>query len=348
MAVPQQRNPEATRDALERWLTITSGAAASVSNVRGPAATGYSHETVIFDTANETLVARVEPTTHNVFLDPVFMHEYRVMDALSRHTSVRVPRIRAFEEDRSWLGAPFFVMEHVEGVIPPDNPPYTFGGWMAEAPPEDQARAWWSGIEAMAEVHATDWHALGLEYLARGVSGELAYAERMFEWASRDGDIPVARAALEWLQRHLPEEPAQPALCWGDSRLGNQIFRSFECVALLDWEMATVADPELDLGWWLYFDRVFAEGLGVTRPAGFPSHAETIARYESLTGRTVRHVEWHEVFAGFRFAYIMLRIGAMMKLYGELPPDSDFGTNNFATDMLVRVLDEVAPVPAGE
>jgi aminoglycoside phosphotransferase (APT) family kinase protein len=340
------RDPERTRGALEAWLARALSPA-DVTNIRGPAATGYSHETIIFDAGDRSLVARVEPTTHSLFLDADFSKEWRILRALS-DTDVKAPRVLAFESDRSYFGAPFFVMEHVRGEIPPDNPPYTFGGWLAEATPEQQARVWWSGFDAMIDVHVCDWKPFDfLVRTAPGFDDELDYYRRNFVWTTQDKDLPIARAALHWLIANRSSViEGKPALCWGDSRLGNQIFDDFECAALLDWEMAAISDPEQDLAWWLYFDRFFSDGLGVPRPAGFPPPDETVAHYEDRTGRIVRNLGYYTVFAAFRFAVVMLRLGTFQKTTGELPPDSDFDVDNFATTLLARVLDEVAAVPA--
>ena len=76
--------------------------------------------------------------------------------------------------------------------------------------------------------------------------------------------------------------------------------------------MASLAQPEMDLGWWLYFDRQFSEGLGVPRPAGFGSHEETIERYSELMGRPMQDIFFYEVFSGFRFAVVMYRLSDLV------------------------------------
>jgi aminoglycoside phosphotransferase (APT) family kinase protein len=351
--VPPQRDPEVTRARLLDWFRDRNPGAdeVSVSDPDGPAATGYSHETLIFDAGwtvageriERRLVARVKPSTHSIFLEDRFEDEYRLAETLSGHTDVPVPALVGYEPDSAYFGAPFYVMEAVEGSIPSDNPPYTFGGWLLEAASEDQAAVWWSGLEAMAAVHRVDWRGLDLGFAARGApgpDGELEYYGRYLDWVRRDQPFPEAEDALDWLRANRPTEDGPLSLCWGDSRPGNQIFRDFRCVALLDWEMAAVADAAQDLAWWLYFDRLFSEGLGVPRPAGFPTHEETIVRHEELVGSPARNLGYYEVFAAFRFAAVMLRVSQMMILYQQLPPDSDFGTNSFAVQMLSKVLDE--------
>ena len=111
------------------------------------------------------LVARIAPTGHTVFLDPDFVGQARVMRAMAEHAAAPLPPVLGIEEDGALLGAPFVVMDRIDGVVPTDNPPFAAGGWLADAAPQDQERLWWSGIEAMAAVHRTDWGALGLGFL---------------------------------------------------------------------------------------------------------------------------------------------------------------------------------------
>ena len=132
-------------------------------------------------------------------------------------------------------------------------------------------------------------------------------------------------------------------LSWGDSRIGNIIWDDFECAAVLDWEMAGLGQPEMDLGWWLYFDLQFSDGLGVPRPAGFGSHEETIDHYAEVLGRPLRDLFFYEVFAGFRFAVVMARLADLLVGSDTLPGDSDMATNNLATQLLAKMLDLPAP-----
>ena len=108
----------------------------------------------------QRLVVRVAPTKHLLFLDAEFSTQYRAMRALADGGSaVPLPRLGWYEEDPQYFGVPFFSMDHIEGQVPSDNIPYTMEGWVIEATPEQQERMWWSGIDALAAVHRTDWRA---------------------------------------------------------------------------------------------------------------------------------------------------------------------------------------------
>jgi aminoglycoside phosphotransferase (APT) family kinase protein len=350
-----QRDPDEVADALSRWLTTKLGPEArpQIHDVEAPASNGFSNETILCRATwkgpagdeDRRLVFRVAPTKHLLFLDAEFSTQYRVMKALAdAHSPVPLPPLGEFEEDTSWLGVPFFTMDRVEGDVPADNLPYTMEGWVLEATDAERQRMWWSGIDALAAIHRTEWQELGLDWLSDprrghpGLAQQLAYYREFLDWSAKGRPQPVAEATWDWLVTNQPEETGDLVLCWGDSRLGNIIWQDFTAAAVLDWEMATIGQPELDLGWWLYFDRQFSEGLSVPRPTGFPTRDETIERYSELLGRPMRHVEYYEVFAGFRFAVVMCRLTDLLIEGGMLEPDSDMGTNNLATQFTAQLL----------
>ena len=120
------------------------------------------------------LVVRVAPTTHLLFMDVQFSTQYRVMKALSDGTStVPLPMLGLVRGGPAVPGSPVLHHGHrcVEGQVPPDNIPYTMEGWVIEASPANQERMWWSGIEALAAVHRTDWRSAGLDWLNDKASG---------------------------------------------------------------------------------------------------------------------------------------------------------------------------------
>lgn len=355
-----QRDPAEVATILARWLStkVGAGAEVSITEVQAPASNGFSNETILCRThvtrdgvtEDKRLVVRVAPTKHLLFMNAAFDTQYKVMKAVADSRSgVPLPTLGYFEEDTSYLGVPFFTMEHVEGLVPADNLPYTMEGWVIEATPEQQATMWWSGIDALAAVHRTDWRAAGLDWLddpSRGKPGieqQLSYYRDFLDWAVKGVHVPVIESTWEWLVANRPEELGDVVLSWGDSRIGNVIWDDFRCAAVLDWEMASLGQPEMDLGWWLYFDRQFSEGLQVPRPAGFGSHEDTIARYAELMGRPMQNIFYYEVFSGFRFAVVMLRLSDLLMGSDILPNDSDMGTNNLATQLLAKMLE--LPVP---
>jgi len=356
-----QRDPDEVAAVLGRWLKTRAAhdGAIEVFDVQAPASNGFSNETILCRarttaggrTTERRLVVRVAPTKHFLFLDADFSAQYRVMRTLADgRTGIPLPTLGWYEEDPSYLGVPFFTMDHVEGKVPADNLPYTMEGWVLEGTPEQQATMWWSGIEALATVHRTDWRGLGMDWLhdpergRPGIVHEMSYYRDFLDWAGKGVRVPILESTWDWLVAHQPAEEGEVVLSWGDSRIGNMIWDDFRCVAVIDWEMASLGQPEMDLGWWLYFDRQFSSGLGVPRPPGFGTHEETIARYEELLGRPMRDIFFYEIFSGFRFAVVMLRLAELLVDNDALPQESDMGTNNLATQLLSTMLELPPPV----
>jgi len=356
MSLLQNRDPDDAARRLADWLRrrMPGVRDLAVFDVSAPPSTGFSNETLLFEARwredgeerSRGLVARVKATGFQVFRDYDVGRQYEVLRILGEATDVPVPRVFGHEDDPAALGAPFFVMERVAGDIPGDAPPYHLTGWMTEISPQSRASIWWSGIDAMARVHRVEWERLGLGFLETAGSAPTALErqlddyERYREWAAEGRPQPVTERGLAWLRAARPGRREPRALCWGDSRIGNMIFRDARCAAVLDWEMATIANPLQDLAWWLFFDRHHSEGCDAPRLPGFPGRDETIERWSRSTGFSANDLEYYEVFAAFRFAVIMIRVGQHLVAAGVLPPDSDFETNNTATRMLGQLLAE--------
>ena len=358
MPAPRGRDFEKTRELLAQWLRGRLPAARdlTVSALSGPAATGFSNDTLLFDVTYEAggrretraLVCRVEPTGFAVFPTYDVGLQYRVMDAL-RTTGVPVPAMFGLERDPALLGAPFFVMERVEGRIPSDNPTYHADGWLKEAPPAEQASVWESGVDVLAAIHRCDPAALGIDFLDAPAPGtdtvqwQLDFWRRYFDWVAKSRSFPTLEAGWQWLVAHRPAASQERGLCWGDARIGNMIFRDGRCVAVLDWEMATLGPATMDLGWFLLLDRHHHEATGMPRLVGLPSRAETIARWERGTGRRAQDVAYWEAFAAWRFAVILARIAAQLDHFELLPADSTFAQDNTASRLLATVMELPPP-----
>jgi aminoglycoside phosphotransferase (APT) family kinase protein len=351
---------EAEREAKQfaDWLAkrMPSAQALSVAPVLRSGATGFSSDTLLFDLAwrergaehRKALVVRRAPLGHRVFPAYDIPRQHRILRILAT-TDVPVPRTPWLEEDPAILGSPFFVMERIEGRIPTDNPPYHVGGWVTEIAPAERSALWWSGLDALASIHRLDWRALGLSFVdTPGAGGtpllrQLDDYERFLAWATQGERHPTCEPALTWLRANRPREEEPVGFCWGDARPGNMIFQDGRCVAVLDWEMATLGNPVQDLAWWLFLDRHHSEGLGAPRLAGFPSRSQTVERWEERTALSARHVDYYEIFAAFRFAVIMIRVAQGFIAAGALPRDARLATNNIVTQLLSKMLGLPAP-----
>lgn len=361
MTLATRIEPQEAQRKLTDWLRSRLEADdVEVSHVKVPSAGGMSAETVMFDIAwsdgdgahEQHAVARVEPVGNALFMNYDLEREAAVMSALGEHTDVPVPEILYREDDHSILGAPFFVMERVEGEVAEDDPPFTTEGWVLELDDEQRARMCDNGLRAMAAIHGADVDRLAIPRLDTGEGGDeldrqIAGWEEFFAWAADGKDHPTIEPALKWLNDNRPSELGPVRLSWGDARLGNLLVADDQSVAaVLDWEMVGLAPPEADLAWWLFLVRHHTEGVGAPLPGGFPSREATIARYEELTGHEPANLDYWEVFAGTRLAILVLRAAHLMIAAEQIPSDSLMGLVNPATNLLAGVLD--LPAPEGE
>jgi aminoglycoside phosphotransferase (APT) family kinase protein len=306
MALSNQTDPQQAERALTAWLAarLEDAEDVSVHDAVIPADAGLSTETILFQASwraggaehERQLVARVQPTGEAVFPSYDLEAEARVLGALGAHSGVPVPGVFAYEPDPAVLGAPFLVMDRLEGRVPSDDPPFTATGWVLELSAERQAEMYDNGLQVIASIHGVDHRQLGLDFLATrepgesGLDQQLGYWERTFAWAAAGDANPTITGALEWIREHRPDQPEPLVLNWGDARPGNLLYRDDASISgVLDWEMVCLASPEMDLGWWLFLLRHHTEGIGAPMPAGFPSREEAIARYEQLTGHDVRY-----------------------------------------------------------
>jgi aminoglycoside phosphotransferase (APT) family kinase protein len=364
MPTPWQRDLDRDRARLTDWLRtkLPDAKRVEVSALSAPETSGFSNDTLLCDLRVadgegdrlEPLVVRVEPQGYRIFPEYDVGLQFRAMQLLEP-TDVPVPRVRWLEvDDTGLLGAPFYVMDRVDGRVPTDRPPYHAGGWMTEISPEERAAIWWGGVESMAKIHRLDPDAVGFGFLDRPEAGKtrfeqhLAYYERYLEWAARGLPQPTLTAALAWLRENDPHDERR-TLVWGDARIGNIIFDGTRPAAVLDWEMVTLGTPEQDLAWSIFLDRHHSEGMGLPRLEGFPSFEETVARYEALSGHEVRNLDFWQVFAGFRFGVIFLRIAQQMAHYEVMSSEQarKFELDNMVTQLLARLLRLPAPNGVG-
>ncbi len=322
-----------------------------VSNVRMPQEAGMSNETLMFDASwieggtatTQSLVARIAPRGDGIYFDYDIEREFRLMSTLSRNTDLPVPGPLFFEPDVASLGAPFFVMPFIQGRGLADDPPYTVEGWLTEVDADDRARLIDNTLRMLAAIHAVDWQKLGLGPSAHADSQSiletrLAHEERFYAWASDGQTNPVIESALAWLRSNAPD--AGPlVLNWGDARISNAIYDDdLRIAGVLDWERASIANPEQDLGWWLFSARHHTAGIGVPEPAGFPDPATLVARYEQLSGHECRNIEFYEVLAGVQASNMMMRAAHMLTLAGFLPADNSMALNNPASVLLAELI----------
>lgn len=362
MALQNSIDTQAAAERLATWLTAQLPGAKNleVQDLTVPASAGLSNETVLFNASwqqggqvlTRAMVARVQPAGEGVFPAYNLQKEANVLAALGANSVVPVPEIYFYTDDSSVFGAPFMVMERVDGRIPSDDPPFTAGGWVLDLDVSRRQAMWQNTIEVLSRVHGTDWNGLGLDFLdtagnGSGLDAQLAYWIAFFNWAAEGEPNPTIEYALDWLADHKPAGPEDKVLNWGDARVGNVIYGDdLAPVAVLDWEMVTLASRELDLGWWFFLERHHTEGIGLPMPPGIPDRATTVAKYEALTGHTVTNLDYYEIFAGTRLSIIMVRAAHMMIAAGLLLSDAPMALSNPASQLLAKLLDLPAPTGA--
>jgi aminoglycoside phosphotransferase (APT) family kinase protein len=359
MAVENRLDPRAVAAALRPWLAarVPDARNVQVTDVRLPDTSGWSYLSILGTASwsdrsgahRRDLVVRLQPPSGGIFPSYDLPCEFAVMAALAE-TGIPLPEMLWVETDPGVLGAPFLVMSRVSGRVPPDDPPYSHAGWVLELGEEGQRRLYDNGLRVLAGIAALDPGALdvswptGLSKHSPGLDDQLAYYRHLYEWSFPDGGHACVEAALKWADEHRPAETGPDRVSWGDARIGNMIFADdLSVAAVLDWELTTLARPEQDLGWWRFTLRMYGEGVGAAQPPGFPGPAETVERYEELSGHRVRDLDYYEAFAALRAAIIIGRVGTMMITAGQLPPDSPMPISNPAANILAELLDLPAP-----
>lgn len=329
-----KRDPESLRESLAGWLVTRLDGPATVTRVDVPAANGMSSETILLDAewAGQThhLVARIAPQPDS---DPVFPaydldRQFRIIAHVARSTDVPLPTLYWSETDPSFLGAPFFVMGRVDGDVPPDVMPYTFGSWVSEASDDDRTLLQNETIRVISEIHRCPVPPL-LDLPVGDETPLQAHIRRLrefYEWAAtgRTGS-PLIERALTWLTDNLPEE-SDAVLSWGDSRIGNIIYSDFRPRAVLDWEMASYGPRELDLAWLIFLHRFFQDLAGLAGLAGIPSFLrrdDVVAQYTRLTGYQPRDLDFYTAYAAIIHAVIMFRIQCRAINFGQAQAPAD-------------------------
>jgi aminoglycoside phosphotransferase (APT) family kinase protein len=131
-------------------------------------------------------------------------------------------------------------------------------------------------------------------------------------------------------------------LNWGDARIGNMLYREFEPVAVLDWEMAAIGAPEVDLGWMLFMHRFFesfVDKLDLPGTPDFMQRKDVVDTYEDCSGGPVRDLAFWEVFAGLRYAIVSLRTTGRAIAYEQMEPPENPEDRTMIRELLEQLLD---------
>jgi aminoglycoside phosphotransferase (APT) family kinase protein len=276
---------------------------------------GHSNLTYLLRLGAAEFVLRRPPFGNRVQTAHDMSREYRVLSKLSV-AFPEAPQAHLFCDDRGVLGAPFYVMQRRRGLIlrkaPPPGLPLV---------PEVVRRVSQSLIATLARLHAIDYQAAGLSdlgkpagYVARQVSGWITrYAN------ARTDEVLAMDNLARWLTEHTPQESGT-AIIHNDYKFDNVVLDPADVtriVAVLDWEMATLGDPLMDLGTTLGYwveagdpEPLLLAAVGPTMLAGNLSRREVVEHYEEASGREVRSPLFYYCFGLFKIAVIIQQIYA--------------------------------------
>ncbi len=258
-------------------------------------------------------VLRRPPTHLRANSSETMRREARMLAALAG-TTVPHPRLIAACPDEAVLGASFYLMEPVDGFNPSIGLPTLHAG--SEAVRHRMALAM---VEAIAALGALDYRTLGLAdfgrpetYLERQVARWRAQLESYGEYEGWTGgcEIPGVDSVAAWLEANRPVR-FEPGIIHGDYHLANVMFRfdGPELAAIVDWELTTIGDPLLDLGWllatWPEGDDPPPETTQVKPWRGFPTARELVARYAACSHRDLSEINWYGVLACYKLGIIL-------------------------------------------
>ncbi|MEV0527389.1 phosphotransferase family protein [Streptomyces sp. NPDC050439] len=291
---------------------------------------GRSNLTYAVTDGTTRWVVRRPPLGHVLATAHDMKREHRVISALHRGTEVPVPAPVLLCEDVDVLGAPFYVMDFVDGT------PYRTAEELTPLGAERTRAAVLGLVDTLVDLHSVAPEAIGLGDFGRP---EGFLDRQLRRWgkqldASRNRDLAGIDELHAALGRQLPDSPA-PTVVHGDYRLDNVLIGEDDRIkAILDWEMSTLGDPLTDLGLLvMYSTRLQLPDSPISTTAGAPGHpeaAELIERYAARSGRDVSAVSWYTAFAWFKLAVILegihyrytlgQTVGAGFDRIGELVP----------------------------
>jgi aminoglycoside phosphotransferase (APT) family kinase protein len=303
-------------DAVHRWLRAQAAGVRAEPPVVRQFGGGASNLTYLLDYGDRELVLRRPPHGTKAASAHDMRREVAVQQGL-RPQFPLVPEVVAFCADAGVIGSEFYVMTRVPGVI--------LGRELPEGVVLDERQARALGetvVDRLADLHGVDVEAAGLAGLGKGPG----YVRRQVDgWsaryrAARTDDVPDAEQLMRWLDRAAPPDVAQ-RLVHGDWKLDNLVLDLDEAppriVGVLDWEMATVGDPVMDLGaslaYWVSGDDEPFYALLRRQPThlpGMPSRTEVVRRYLDRTGLVIGDWTFYEVYGLFRLAVIIQQIWA--------------------------------------
>jgi len=275
---------------------------------------GYSNLTYLIKVGGKDLVLRRPPFGRKAKSAHDMGREYRILSAL-HPVFPYCPKPLVYTEDDSIMGCPFYVMERISGIILRKDPPQglTFR-------PEQMRALCENFLDIQLALHTIDYKAIGLEDFGR----PKGYVKRQVEgWSeryrgARTPDAPTFDEVMEWLYEKMPPDFQNPAVIHNDYKFDNVVLdpeNPLKIIGVLDWEMATIGDPLMDLGgslaYWVQRDdpeEILALRTLPTNLPGALTRAEMVQRYTKKAGITIDNFDFYFCFGLFRLAVIAQQI----------------------------------------
>jgi aminoglycoside phosphotransferase (APT) family kinase protein len=254
---------------------------------------------------------RIPPPTAPESRDAGILREWRIIDALEGTDVPHTPAIRMCE-DKSVLGRAFYMMGFVDGWSPME----TGRRWPEPFHSDLELRQGlaYQLVEGIALLGNVDWKAKGLQDLGRPDGFHDRQVERWTTFLERikGRELPGFDVAADWLRKHRPIDFI-PGLMHGDYQFANVMFKDgapARLAALIDWEMGTVGDPKLDLGWVVQswpqdmYDPSLS-GAGYADLYGMPTRDELVQHYASISGRQVDDLDYYLILAKWKLGVVL-------------------------------------------
>jgi aminoglycoside phosphotransferase (APT) family kinase protein len=255
---------------------------------------------------------RIPPTTAPASRDDGIVREWRIIEAL-HGTDVPHTEAVAVCTDPAVMGRTFYLMGFVDGWSPMG---LTGGGWPAPFDTDVDARKGlaYQLVEGIALLSKVDWQAKGLQDLGRPDGFHERQVDRWTAFLERikGRELPGFDEASAWLRAHKPIDFV-PGLMHGDYQFANVMYQNdapARLAAIVDWEMGTVGDPKLDLGWVVQSwpadtTDANAERSGYVDMYGMPSRDEVLAHYANVSGRQVDDIDYYVILAKWKLAVVL-------------------------------------------
>ena len=312
-AINVRQGEELDASKVEAYLRDTlSGLQGQIEISQFPS--GFSNLTYLVRFGDRDLVLRRPPFGKKAKSAHDMLREYRILKTLKPHFRY-CPEALAYCEDPAVMDVPFYVMERLKGIIFRKDLPEGM-----TLPPDEARTLSENLVKVLCELHSIDYKAVGLDdfgkpegYVQRQVEG---WSKRYRD--ARTDDAPDYEKVMEWLHVKMPPDTDRPTIIHNDYKLDNAVLNPdnpLEITGILDWEMATIGDPLMDLGnslaYWVEMNDPKAVQMIRMMPTnleGMLTRNEQVALYGDITGRKIDNFDYYLCFGLFRLAVIAQQI----------------------------------------